>query len=83
MTKNEKKLKKERRGKKNEEVKDVETFTCKICNYSCNHRGNYNKHLLSRKHLLLHADKKKQKNVKMSANKFVCDCGKMYKHRQM
>ncbi len=82
MTKNEKKLNRERRGKKNEEVKDVETFSCKLCNYTCKHRGNYNKHLISRKHLLLHADKKNQKNVKMTANKFVCDCGKMYKHRQ-
>ncbi len=61
-------------------------FVCKMCNYTCSNKKDYNKHLDTRKH---------QKNMEMVANDsvlspknpqsnisnkmFKCECGKTYK----
>ena len=46
-------------------------FVCSACNYSCSKKGDYNRHLLTRKH-----------NNIITSNTFTCGCGKSYKHRQ-
>jgi len=46
-------------------------FVCTACNYSCSKKGDYNRHLLTRKH-----------NNIVTSNTFTCGCGKSYKHRQ-
>ena len=51
-------------------------FRCEQCDFSCSKIGNYNRHLLTRKHIMItNGDKK-------GANIFECECGKIYKHRQ-
>ena len=44
-------------------------FSCKLCNYSTHSKFNYNRHLLSNKHL-----ENESNNFK-----YVCECGKRYK----
>ena len=53
-------------------------FECKLCNYNTCKKSNYNKHLLTLKHINLHNT---DINVAKVAT-FNCLCGKSYKHRQ-
>lgn len=45
-------------------------FTCKKCNYCCSHKGDWNKHINTKKHIMLHNNN----NNKM----YICKCGKKY-----
>ena len=63
--------------------KNAEHFYCKCCDFKCSKKSNWNTHILTRKHekndkLMTNDDDFVPKN----ATKFVCDCGKEYKHRQ-
>jgi len=49
-------------------------FECEKCNFKCHKLSNYNKHLLTRKHILLINSNEKNSNT------FKCNCGKEYKH---
>jgi len=60
--------------------KQAEKFHCEKCDFNTSKRRNYEKHLLTRKH---------QNNDKMMTNDdteksslYLCDCGKVYRHRQ-
>lgn len=60
--------------------KQAEKFYCEKCHFNTSKRRNYEKHLLTRKH---------QNNDKMMTNDdteksslYLCDCGKVYRHRQ-
>ncbi len=61
--------------------KNPNIFRCNFCDYVTSHKNDYNKHLLTRKHL-------KKTNVsemddkKTQLDKIICECGKEYKHRQ-
>jgi len=44
-------------------------YFCKICNFSTNKKGNWNSHILTKKHL-------SNKNEKI----YLCKCGLQYKH---
>jgi len=76
-----KKKKTEMKKRIDKQENNVDVFYCKKCNYRCSHRGNYNKHLLSKRHLALHVSKNEKKSKK-SEGLYKCDCGKEYKHRQ-
>jgi hypothetical protein len=55
-------------------------FYCKLCNYTCNWKSDYNKHLLTAKHKrLTNVDKN---SGKIEKPQYVCECGKEYKSRQ-
>jgi hypothetical protein len=59
-------------------------FYCKKCDYNTSRKSDFNKHNLSAKHrnvdiMLTNVDANSQKVTK---EKYVCDCGKEYKHRQ-
>ena len=57
--------------------KVAKKFHCEICNYSCSKKSDYNKHILTRKHLsLINPNIKSQEVVKV----YRCNCGKTYKH---
>ena len=57
-------------------------FECKVCNYKCSNKKDFNKHILTAKHKrLTNADIKVPENPQ-SINTFFCECGKEYKHRQ-
>ena len=52
-------------------------FECKPCEYHTSNKKDYNKHLLTQKHL---HDKKHDK-AEPSKREYLCDCGKQYTHR--
>ena len=64
-------------------LKSPKLFICDYCNYKCSNKKDYNKHLATAKHkMLTNANKKIPKNPQMnSGNKWVCDCGKIYKQQ--
>jgi hypothetical protein len=79
------------------EPKSANIFYCEICDFKCSKQCNYNRHLLSAKHInktkmMTNDDKmmtkrakksKKEQNCdKKNQNIFKCDCGKGYKYRQ-
>jgi len=54
-------------------------FECENCTFKCCNKNDYNRHILTRKHkMLTNVDKK----THTTSEKFVCDCGKEYIHRQ-
>ena len=61
--------------------KNAEIICCEICDFKCCKQSNYNKHILTLKH------KRRTNGLQMddtltSNQKFVCECGYEYKHRQ-
>ena len=53
-------------------------FFCKYCDYKCNKKSEYDKHLSTRKHKILqNPTYNPTKNVMRT---FTCNCGKEYKH---
>jgi hypothetical protein len=63
--------------------KSSEDFYCKNCDYNTSRKSQYERHVLTRKHM--DNDKmmtKSSENAKKSSDNFVCNCGKKYKHRQ-
>ena len=50
-------------------------FYCEKCDYGSNKRGDYNKHLQSKKHNAIYSDKNAMKNSHK------CVCGRSYKHQ--
>lgn len=59
--------------------KNIQKFECKLCDYSCSKKGDWNRHLQTRKHkLVTNSDEITSKNIKI----YTCECGKSYKHRQ-
>jgi hypothetical protein len=62
------------------EEKGAEVFYCKNCDYKCSIKYNFNRHLLSNKHLRIHIEKKQ----KQTSNQiyYTCKCSKIYKYSQ-
>ena len=59
--------------------KSTNKFYCKKCDYVCSNSSNYQKHLLTQKHLRITMD---NKNYSGKENNFICNiCGKSYKFR--
>jgi len=66
-------------------IKKHPNFVCDFCDFKCCKKGDYKRHLLTRKHsnneknslLLTFVDKKTSKNITCT-----CQCGKIYKTRQ-
>ena len=55
--------------------KNIENFSCLACDFSCSKKGDYNRHIKTKKHL--------EKEIhKITSNyilpEFVCECGKKY-----
>ena len=68
--------------------KRADFFECKICNFNCSKKSNYDRHLLTAKHknrtLLSKKEQKKCRTIlDKQINKVVyeCQCGKVYKAR--
>jgi hypothetical protein len=62
---------------KNSDTKVANKYECKLCDYVSFNKYNYNKHLLTRKHILQHSN-----DAKSCLMEYVCNCGKRYKYRQ-
>ena len=58
--------------------KNAENFKCETCNFSCSKKYNYDKHILTAKHIFrTNRTEKMPKN----ATAYKCKCGKSYKSR--
>ena len=56
-------------------------FFCEKCNYKCNKKSEFNKHLLTAKHKrIVNGSEKSLPINKTQDEKFVCICGKAYKY---
>ncbi len=68
------------------DVKNAENancFSCKKCAFVCSKKSNFDKHLLTRKHLYTDALLTVETPVNsISSQKYLCECGCSYKHRQ-
>ena len=58
----------------------LKLFNCELCDYTCSKKSDYDKHIMTRKHI--NAYECLQNNVKKSQKTYRCDCGKEYKFRQ-
>jgi len=56
-------------------------FICEICDFSCCKKCNYDKHLITRKHINNDASLHKKSEIEQY-KKYKCECGKEYNHRQ-
>ena len=58
-------------------------FKCETCNFKCSKKGDYNRHILTLKHEKLTNPKNGKENYInfTSNNKFICLCGREYKHQ--
>jgi len=54
-------------------------LSCSLCNYNTKKQFNYNKHLLTKKHLSMFTTNEQQCKP---VNTYSCACGKIYKFRQ-
>jgi hypothetical protein len=67
--------------KKSHEISN--NFYCIICDYNTCKSSDYKKHLLTSKHQNSDNSDKNDDNLSQKvAKKFICECGKSYKHRQ-
>ena len=59
-------------------------YICKLCNFKCSNKKDYNRHLLTAKHKMIYTDLQHQKTYTdlQQSKSYVCKCGKSYKHRQ-
>jgi len=58
-------------------------YNCELCNYNTVSKKDYNKHLLTRKHMRITNDAAgKIEQIQQNNNLSVCICGKAYKYRQ-
>ena len=57
-------------------LKSKLTYICEDCNYNTIHKRDYNRHILTAKHL------KRINDYKKTIILYSCDCGKTYKYRQ-
>ena len=61
-------------------IKNIQSFVCLNCDFVCSKKGDYNRHLSTRKHqLMANTDANYKKNI---TPEYICECGKIYKHRQ-
>lgn len=58
------------------------SYKCENCNYCTSKKTDYNRHLLTIKHLnmIKNSEVINNKSIKMHDEKFQCFCGKLYKH---
>ena len=53
--------------------KKVQKFRCEICDYECSKQSQLERHMSTEKHKIL---------TNTDAKRYICECGKEYKHRQ-
>ena len=58
--------------------KSLMKFYCEICNYKCNKQSEFNKHILTAKHIFR---TNRTEKMPQNATAYKCKCGKSYKSR--
>jgi hypothetical protein len=64
------------------DAKDAKGYICDLCKFSSINKNNYNKHLLTQKHIGIFNKHIILKNNTNSFKQFNCECGKQYKSKQ-
>jgi hypothetical protein len=59
--------------------KSPKKFFCENCDYDCCKQSDWNKHILTSKHIKYDAELQK---IIQNRQKFTCECGNIYKYRQ-
>jgi hypothetical protein len=59
-----------------------DNYYCIICDYKCSRKSDYNKHLSTSKHTKGYKTVTNDDNISHNVASNVCNCGKIYKHRQ-
>jgi hypothetical protein len=57
--------------------KYIKIFSCKICDFECSKKGDYNRHTLSDKHTIR---SNTNKITSITSKIYTCECNKIYKH---
>jgi len=60
--------------------KNAIIFSCELCDYKCNKKSDWNRHIERKKHLVNIVNKKNAENAEYKNYK-CCDCDKKYKCR--
>ena len=60
----------------------IKLHHCKSCDFKCYKLGDWNRHLLTRKHQKTYNGLTKASNLHQITSNYICDCGSTYKHRQ-
>jgi len=61
--------------------KNIKKFYCELCDFECCKKGDYTRHLSTRKHkMVINGNKMVIENLQNPLNDFKCICGKSYKH---
>ena len=55
-------------------------YVCELCNYNTVRKGQYDRHLNTRKHNILYNTINISSESSNNNNQHICDCGKIYKH---
>ena len=59
-----------------------QNFKCISCDYTTSRKSQYDRHLLTSKHLKsTNVDKSSEKSSEIPTNTFLCECGRVYKER--
>lgn len=61
-------------------IQDIEKFSCTLCNTKCSRQSEWNRHIISTKHVNLVSNN--TAIITPSITTYNCKCGKEYKHRQ-
>ena len=61
--------------------KNIKKFYCDLCDFECCKKGDYTRHLSTRKHkMVINGNNMVIENAQNTSNEFKCICGKSYKH---
>ena len=58
--------------------KNIHNFECENCHFKCSKKGDYNRHILTSKHIIL--TQTNDFELKGSKTNYTCACGKEYMH---
>ena len=60
----------------------IKLHHCKTCDFKCYKLGDWNRHLMTRKHQKTYNGLTNASNLHQITSNYICDCGSVYKHRQ-
>jgi len=65
----------------NKTLKNPKKYICEPCDFRCSNKKDYNRHILTAKHRILHNTTENTTNyLKKKQKAYTCECGKEYKH---
>ena len=59
---------------------NIKTFHCELCDFKCIKLGDWNRHILTSKHINATNTTKNTTNMASITKEYICSCGKEYKH---